>query len=217
MINKSSCGLILVLCMALPVCAETSSVAHKSQAQNTTQQIRITSDLPFSRLFTTPEQRKILDSARRQGGSTRVAQLTGVDENTTNTTLQPNRQTAQPFKLSGVLLRADGQHQVWVSGEGGKQESPAFGRKILGDVSQSANVKVPLQGTNQAAILKPGQVWIPDNHRAEESYRLAVPKPVVAPEPIKKAVAQPIVSSVSAQASTSASSGVHSSVQSSSK
>lgn len=224
LINKRHCivyGLSLALSLALPVRAETSPV-HEPQEKQAKQPIRLTSDLPFERLFTTPQQRSALDSARRHGSLRREPQISGVDENLTTAPMQANHQLAQPFKLSGVLLRADGQHQVWVSGESGKRESPTFNRKILGDISQSATVKVPLQGSNQAAILKPGQVWIPDNRRAEESYRLAIPKPIIVTELTKKMVVQPVASSVSAQASSASVSSarsveVHSSVQSGTK
>lgn len=196
-------GSIVIATVASPAWAETQN--------------KMTNDASFGRLFTTPEQRKSLDEVRRQGGLKSTPQVTNTDDNATLAATQINQQPAQPFKLSGVLMRADGQHQVWVSGENGKRENPDFSRKILGSISQSANVKVPLQGNNRAAILKPGQVWLPDSARAEESYRLAVPKPVVVVEPIKKRAVPPAASS-SASAQTSASvSEVHSSVQSSTK
>ena len=195
-------GFTLALGLVLPAWAEKEPQDKQANhVKEATQPIRLTSDLPFERVFTTPQQRSALDNARRNGSLKRTSQISGVDENTTSAP-QANNQPAQPFKLSGVLLRADGQHQVWVSGESGRRENPTFNRKILGDISQSANVKVPLQGSHQAAILKPGQVWLPNNQRAEESYRLAVPQPVVVPEPTKKVVVQPVASSVFAQASS---------------
>ncbi|MES2674857.1 MAG: hypothetical protein V4660_11510 [Pseudomonadota bacterium] len=193
--------IFFVFGMSLPVCAENQD---------------LDSAATFGRLFTTPAQRKVLDEARARGGLTHL-QITGVDENLPELLPQEKRQTAQPFKLSGVLMRADGQHQVWVSGESGKRENPDFSRKILGNTLHSANLKVPLQGNNRAAILKPGQVWLPDSDRAEESYRLAVPKPVAASEPSRKRTV-PATASSSAAAQTSASaSEVRSSVQSSAK
>jgi hypothetical protein len=211
-------GLGFVMSVVLPVRAETYLLSNQQQTnQHASQQTKIAKDVSFGRLFTTAEQRKALDEARRRGGLTRAPQIAGVDEKATDASAQTTHQIAQPFKLSGVLLRADGQHQVWVSGESGKQENPDFSRKILGNSLHSANVKVPLQGNNRAAILKPGQVWLPDSDRAEESYRLAVPKPLVVPEPVKKKVIPPTASSsASAQSSVSVS-GVHSSVQSSTK
>lgn len=209
------CGLFLAMSVAVSVQAETHASLPAQQQIN--QQTTTTKDASFGRVFTTPEQRKSLDEARRRGGLTRAPQIASVDDKATDVPVQTKQQIAQPFKLSGVLLRADGQHQVWVSGESGKRENPDFSRKILGNTLHSANVKVPLQGNNRAAILKPGQVWLPDSDRAEESYRLAVPKPLVAPEPAKKRVVPPVASS-SASVQTSASvAEVHSSVQSSKK
>ncbi|MES2824441.1 MAG: hypothetical protein V4732_12620 [Pseudomonadota bacterium] len=206
-------GLCLALSLTEPIRAET----HLANQQQTNQQITDVSDVSFGRLFTTPEQRKSLDEARRRGGLRLAPQIVGVDESTTDLPLLAKQQIAQPFKLSGVLLRADGQHQVWVSGESGKAENPDFSRKILGNTLHSANVKVPLQGNNRAAILKPGQVWLPDSDRAEESYRLAIPKPVVVPEPAKKRVIPPVASSSTSMQTSASVSEVHSSVQSSKK
>ncbi len=207
--GRVSSGIIIVFCLVLPVWSANLSLSD--------QQNQSASDLSFGRLFTTPEQRKTLDEARHRGGLTRP-QITGVDESPVLTPSEVNNRIIQPLKLSGVLLRADGQHQVWVSGGNGRLENPAFNHKILGDILQSANVKVPLQGVNHVAILKPGQVWIPNSQRVEESYRLATPKQAVVSELAVKPVVENLATATgSATMQTSSANEVHSSVQSSAK
>jgi hypothetical protein len=131
------------------------------------------SEPPFGRLFTTPEQRVFLDKLRKQGGL-QISRLTVKNENETPAPEQAKNLAPQEIKLAGILWRADGKHKVWLTGTG------TSNRSILGDAMQSANLKVPISGVNSGAILKPGQVWVSSNNRAEEAYRLAVPKSVAA-------------------------------------
>ncbi len=207
--GRVTSGIIIVFGLVLPVwSANPSSSDHQNQSVG---------ELPFGRLFTTPEQRKTLDEARRRGGLTRP-QITGVNESSVVTPAEASNRVVEPLKLSGVLLRADGQHQVWASGGNGRLENPAFNHKIWGDILQSANVKVPLQGANHAAILKPGQVWIPNSQRVEESYRLATPKqPTVSELAVKPVVENLATATSSATMQTPSANEVHSSVQSSTK
>jgi hypothetical protein len=132
------------------------------------------SELPFGRLFTTPEQRASLDKLRKQGGL-QISRLSLRNESEAPGPEQATNLAPQEIKLAGILWRADGKHKVWLTGTGTNSN-----RSILGDAMQSANLKVPIYGVNSGAILKPGQVWVSSNHRAEEAYRLAVPKSVAA-------------------------------------
>lgn len=174
-------------------------------------------DASFGRLFTTSAQRHALDEARHNGGYAR-SHISGVDENS-------NREAgAVPLiKLSGVLMRADGQHQIWINGVSQTNQTNHNKRIIVGSILQSASVKVPLRGSHSEAILKPGQVWIPTKRRMEEAYQLPVAKPIVA-EPLSKPDAknppQPTLSSSvssSFQASSTNTREVNSSVQASTK
>lgn len=197
----------------------TGSKVTGSKVYTVNRQTVAADELPFGRLFTTPQQRQALDEARRTGGTIRP-QVSGVDESSTAPTII---NTPQPIKLLGVLLRADGKNKVWLSGGSNTFENTVNNRAIVGNISQSANVKVPLRGFNNAAILKPGQVWSPTKGRAEEAYQIPVPKPVVvepiAVEPVPKPIAEQssAAASSSAQTSSVSSSEVHSSVQSSAK
>jgi hypothetical protein len=128
----------------------------------------------FAHLFTSPEQRRRFDAIRRQGGL-KSSEFRGSDEAPTPVAEQAIPLAPQPIKLAGILWRSDGKHKIWLSGAG-----VVSSRNILGDVLQSANLKVPLQGENYGAILKPGQVWVGENRRVEEAYRQAAPKTVAA-------------------------------------
>lgn len=125
----------------------------------------------FGRLFTSQYERSAIDRARLNGGFI-PAKVTGIDENP-----KPidNPQPTQPIKVLGVLLRADGKNKVWLSGGTEAPHNILNGRSIIGNINQSANVKV---GVNNGAILKPGQVWSPLTGQ-QESYQIPVPKPVV--------------------------------------
>jgi hypothetical protein len=206
-------GLVLLV-LVVPVSGETKdSNAHYSSSTGS----KAPEDLPFGRLFTTPEQREMLDQTRRNSGSIRP-QLTVVDESLTGEGTSTSS-APQPIKLMGVLLRADGQNRVWVSGGSDTRENTVNNRAIMGTITQSANVKVPLRGLNNAAILKPGQVWNATKGRVEEAYQIPVPKPVVV-EPVAKPVVErsPVAATgSSAQTSSNSSSEGQSSAQSSAK
>lgn len=209
----SALACMVLLFAVMPVRGEnTGSNAANSSLKSSRQ---IVNEAPFGTLFTTPQQREALDKARRSGGTIRP-QVSGVDENSTTS---PIANTPQPIKLMGVLLRADGKNKVWLSGGSNTFENTVNNRAIVGNISQSANVKVPLRDGNNAAILKPGQVWSPSKGRAEEAYQVPVPKPVVT-EPVAKPLAgqsPSAASSSSAQSSSVSSLEVHSSVPSSTK
>jgi hypothetical protein len=159
----------------------------------------LTSEVPFGRLFTTPLERQAMDDARRHGKAVHP-QVSGVDEaaaaNKKSEALESAVRQPQTVKLMGVLLRADGQNKVWISG--------ASDHKIEGDKQQSAKIQVPLHSLNSAAILKPGQVWNPTRGHAEETYLLPVTKPVVV-EPTTKLPPIQAASSAASEASASSS------------
>jgi hypothetical protein len=171
-----------------------SSVSESLQASGEKENL---SDPSFGRLFTTPEQRASLDRLRRQGG----LQVTKISSNNENEIPAAEQATARPhqeIKLAGILWRADGKHRVWLTGTGRVNN-----RNILGDALASANLKVPLQGTDSGAILKPGQVWLSENHRVEEAYRFSVPKPVAAPIAETKVTSSTRTSEVQSSAQSS--------------
>jgi hypothetical protein len=155
------------------------------------------SEPAFGRLFTTPEQRASLDKLRKQGGLQASRPIVS-NETETRTLEQATSVTPQEIKLAGILWRADGKHKIWLSGLGSAND-----QTILGNSKESANLKVPLRGVGQGAILKPGQVWVDSNHRVEEAYRQVVPKPVAASS--TKKIATSSSSSIEVQSSAQSS------------
>ena len=163
----------------------------------------------FGRLFTAQYERNAIDRARLTGGFV-PAKITGVDENTKPGS--SDNQSAQPVKVLGVLLRADGKNKVWLSGGTETQKNILNDRSIIGNINQSANLKV---GVNNGTILKPGQVWSAAIGR-QEAYQIPVPKLVVAAVPSIQKQSNAAIASKTPESSAS-SSEVSSSVQSSTK
>ena len=136
--------LILVFCVyALPAPAET-----------------------LGRLFYTPEQRAMLDLARK------TAPLNASGEADAN--------NAQGFMVNGVVTRSDGQRSIWVNGH----LEQSVERPGKPDRSQ-AHIKLP----GGEIKLKVGQSFNPATGRVEEGYRRAPPPAL--PEP---ASAKPVLS-----------------------
>jgi hypothetical protein len=113
----------------------------------------------FNRLFTTATERKKLDLAREQGRLFKKSSITEIDS--THTENQPVTKSS-PMKVSGIILRADGKAQVWISGQ------PLYRslKQLNADKKVSSDLRVPLSG--KSISLKPGQVLL--NGKAKESY-----------------------------------------------
>lgn len=116
-------------------------------------------DENFDRLFTTSNERKKLDHAREQG---LLYKKSSDLENDLNTNDQKHAANPSAVKMSGIILRADGKAQVWVSGK------PLYTSliQLKANKKTSANLRIPLSG--KSISLKPGQV-ISDG-KAKESY-----------------------------------------------
>jgi hypothetical protein len=164
--RKCTLGLVTVM-LTMPLIARATDTSETTPL----------GQVPFKRLFTTTEQRLALDEWRRHGGL-QNPQVSGINANET-TTPEPTFNATQPVKLSGILLRADGKNTVWVNGNIDTKEDGNYAHDIRGNSLQSGSVKVPLRNINSDAILKPGQVWVPDSKRVEEAYQIAPPKPIV--------------------------------------
>jgi hypothetical protein len=164
--NTISCTLVLCTVFFAP-----QKIAAEPSSPTQTQPAAIDSELPFDRLFTTPQERKALNSQRRIHG---FINPTSGQDNADEEKKLKQANTYQPhesIKFSGVLIRADGQQQVWINGKLANDQ-PGFKTKqiIQGDKQHSATIKIPLRA-NQA-ILKPGQVWVPTSKKVGESYLL---------------------------------------------
>jgi hypothetical protein len=112
----------------------------------------------FNRFFTTPTERKNLDLMREQG---RLFNKSTDNPDATSSGGRPIKQVS-PVKFSGIILRADGKSQVWVSGQ------PLYSslKQLDTDKNNSSSLRVPIAG--KSISLKPGQIIF--NGKAKESY-----------------------------------------------
>ncbi len=118
---------------------------------------------PLGRLFHTPEQRALLDTARR----TMPMNVGGAVETP----------SAPDLSLKGVVTRSDGQRSIWVNGhlEHGAVRLGAQERNQVRLALPSGEVK-----------LKVGQSIDPATGQVTESYRRPPPEPsIVKPTPPK--------------------------------
>jgi hypothetical protein len=111
----------------------------------------------LGRLFFTPEQRAMLDLARRTEPSASQAEV----------------ESYEGVTLSGVVTRSDGKRMVWING----RPQPA-GEGVTNGRSP-ASASIPLPSGAGRIRLKVGQTLDPTSGKVEEGYRRA-PKP--APE-----------------------------------
>lgn len=134
--------------------------------------------LPFGRLFTTPQERTILDRRRQQPGSAAASKDNGDAVANKEALARPADNAAavstpaQPLKLSGIVIRADGMQQLWVNGKlQPPQKKSAGEQRYPGESSSSASLRVPVKQQNHITTLKPGQVWSPGSETITESYQ----------------------------------------------
>lgn len=108
----------------------------------------------LGRLFFTPEQRALLDLARRTQPSASQAAL----------------ESYEGVTLSGVVTRSDGKRTVWINGQ-----PQTIGEGVTTGRSP-ASASIPLPGGEGKIRLKVGQTLDPTSGKVEEGYRRA-PKP----------------------------------------
>lgn len=126
----------------------------------------------FGRLFTTPAERQRLDAQRQKYGFSTPAITTIDTDSKSDVSIEP---ASQSVKFSGLLLRADGQQQVWINGK--LQPQKARNYAPINTAVPASAIKVPIYKQNRSLSLKPGQVWIPDNRNIIESYLLPANQP----------------------------------------
>lgn len=140
----------------------------------------------FGRLFTSPQERALLDLQRQQHGFSKPTIITDISADPADTNAASMSAQPQNYRLSGILLRADGRQQVWINGKlqpVQKQRGVSSNQK--NSLPSSATLRVPVKQQDQSVQLKPGQVWSPNNRKTTESYLLPVSRP---PEPVKKPI-----------------------------
>ena len=121
----------------------------------------------LGRLFYTPEQRAMLDLARK------TAPL--------NSRGETDASSAQGFMVNGVVTRSDGQRSIWVNGH----LEQSVERPGKHDRSQ-AHIKLP----GGEIKLKVGQSFNPATGRVEEGYRRTPPPALLEPASAKPAPAK---------------------------
>lgn len=119
----------------------------------------------LGRLFFTPEQRAMLDLARRTQSTTAPSGDTGSDGVT----------------LSGIVTRSDGRQTVWING----RPQPAG----VATSRSPSSASIPLPGGGGQVRLRVGQTLDPSSGKVEEGYRR--PRPAASPENKPAAPAEP--------------------------
>lgn len=126
---------------------------------------------PFDRVFTTQQQRQIMDDLRK-GETFDSEQPLHVEK-------KENNIAAERYLVSGIILRDDGKHMVWING---KSELSNAHRGSDLNISRpnpySKRVRLSTEKNTQSA--KPGQVWLVNSNRVKESYELTKSDSVVA-------------------------------------
>lgn len=128
---------------------------------------------PFGRVFTTQEERKLLDDWRRNGNVPEE----NVEAATTEKTVQ--KPSLTKIELSGYMLREDGSAIVWING---KSELSATRDSVKTSKPNSGTLSVYHEG--RRVRLKPGQAWMIDENQVKESYEVTAPKPLPMTNPV---------------------------------
>lgn len=191
----ASIGWLLCTCL-LCNCTLAAAVFTPQTSAQVHPQPQITHQLdglPFGRLFSTPAQRLQWDRTRlRQDGL--APQLAQEPSQTAG----GGKGQGQPMRLSGVIMRDDGQQTLWLNGQIHHQSIAAPQRAVLGDRQQSQTLRVRMGMKGQA--LKPGQVLQP-GRPVQEAYQNPAPRPVAveaAAAPLAEPVENPAEPSKSA-------------------
>ncbi len=116
---------------------------------------------PFDRTFTTVDQRRILDDLRTQetGEKGQEIELEETDE----------KPTLESFTMSGVVIREDGKHMVWVNGKSELSGNDTPTDLKVGKPSERSK-KVPISTSQKSRSIKPGQTWIVSSDEIKEGY-----------------------------------------------
>jgi hypothetical protein len=126
---------------------------------------------PLGRLFFTPEQRALLDTARRT-----------MPMNAGSAAETPS---APDFSLKGIVTRSDGKRSIWVNGR--------VEQGVARPGAQDRN-QVQIQLPSGEVKLKVGQSIDPATGQVTENYRRPPPEPAIAKPAPPKAPTPPAVS-----------------------
>ncbi|GMR01525.1 MAG: hypothetical protein BMS9Abin19_0921 [Gammaproteobacteria bacterium] len=135
---KTMCCMLLLILTPLMVIASDQNYGAENLGQ----------------LFTSPQQRKHLDSMR-SGISTG-----GAEQNLDISTV----------KLNGVMMRSDGKNVIWVNGGNSLKSNKVSGVKVQPEAVDKETYKVPVQVEEQKLKMKPGQSWSQTTSSVKDNY-----------------------------------------------
>lgn len=119
---------------------------------------------PFGKLFTTPNQRSILDSQR-------YLEL-GDGLNTPTTEPEFMADPVNRIKLSGVFIRSDGTQMVWINGRSELSDG-GVAHDVMVLPSERNKESAMLTVDRKIKTLKPGQIWVLQGNQLKEGYEYA--------------------------------------------
>jgi hypothetical protein len=128
-------------------------------------------DEKFGRLFFTPQQRQQLDRFSQSGTNTVIDDTETNNFASNNPT--PNAQQNE-VRLSGVLVRGDGKHMVWINGR--SELSAQKNSDVRAGKPREGSTSVPVHTQQKTTVLKPGQVWLVNERQVREAHEV---KPTV--------------------------------------
>lgn len=130
----------------------------------------------FGRLFTTPEERRALDKLRHAGKTNHKVATVGksklppvsISNAVSDVQSKDQGKKIGSVHLSGVILRSDGEKEVWVNGQ---LLSPASGLGAVVGKKQTVLLKKGGEEQLDSRIkLKVGQKWLPHVNKILDVY-----------------------------------------------
>jgi hypothetical protein len=88
----------------------------------------------FATLFTTPQERQIINSNRYKSEESTQTRPTQVDEGTQPMPQQDQEEVTQQYRISGITISKDGPHTVWINAlayEDGEQLEDSSKIKVM--------------------------------------------------------------------------------------
>lgn len=125
------------------------------------------SSYPFDKAFTTQEQRQILDRLRKEKQYGEGQQIESKQTS--------DKPKSNSFTISGIVIREDGRHMVWVNGKSELTQENSQSDLVVGNPTKYSK-QVPLSSSEKSKSLKPGQTWIVNSNQVKEGYEFKTAK-----------------------------------------
>ncbi|MEM0953018.1 MAG: hypothetical protein AAGI24_02655 [Pseudomonadota bacterium] len=114
---------------------------------------------PFDRVFTTPEERRLLDAQRRGE----------VLDMPTDRAVEVAPETDK-VRFSGYVLRSDGSQNVWIDGKSNISEESVSAAGAEHGRVRPGEGSMEFRARENSRRLKPGQVWLLNRNEVVEGY-----------------------------------------------